>query len=214
MHLGLRHRLQPDRTNQRLWRQWLLRSTDFELTGFIRELTFGLSACSVKTITLNVGGTARTETPNGGTTTLDLRDSHATVSFAVISGTCQPAMARMTFNGDAHITDVSMSPAFDLASTFADLSVVRNPIANSGASISGEVAANCFGGSVAVMSRGIIVPGTTGRCPASGALDISARGPHTIARYAVDGSVQVDRSVDGTVDETFPSCLVSLPCTP
>jgi Tol biopolymer transport system component len=190
----------------------VLRSTRFDLKGFIQELTFGLSACAVKSITLSVDGTVQLDTPAGMVTTLTLHDSHAMVSFAVLGNTCEPAVAHMTFNGDAHVTDVTRSPPLDLASTFSNVTVTLSPILNTGVDFSGAIGADCFGGTADVMTRSSIMRGATGPCPASGVLDISRRGPHTTARYTPEGAVQIDTGADGTVDQTLPSCVVSVPC--
>jgi len=180
-------------------------------TGVSGALTLSGSDpdCRYNTAAALLTGSLQLETkgPDGttlNTTSMSFDDTTVTMVVEQFDDGCGPVIYRTVINGAIEFTTGEDS----FTGTYTDYTL-RND-GSSGTSmltVSGAVDSACFGTPVQFSTHTPITAGQGGGCPLGGEVDAAHDGTTDRIRFTSEGGVEIDQGNNGTVDDTFNSCL-------
>jgi hypothetical protein len=165
--------------------------------------------CARNALTALLTGSMQVETKDPGGTTLSVTSAifnNTTIAMVVeqFGENCNPVIYRTTINGAASFTTGENT----FAGMYTDYTL-RND-STSGTSmltVSGRIDSECFGTPVQFATHTPLTAGDAGGCPLGGEVDVSHDGTTDRIRYTDTGGVEIDKGIDGTVDDSFDNCL-------
>jgi hypothetical protein len=188
-------------------------STTTTFTNFSAGLSLsdsGLSgSCIYDTVDLKPsGGTISVATTGPPATSTQLTfnsGSDVSINVSQYGAQCVPQIYNLELNGV--VTLVTDTHSFQ--ATYTTYNLFDDTTATPGqdtVDISGTVDSPCFGGAVDLSTfNSLSLNG--GACPKAGAVEVTANGNTDLVSYTGSGGVTIDLGEDGTVDQTFPTCL-------
>jgi hypothetical protein len=165
--------------------------------------------CTYNTVTAQLSGFMHVETEDPAGTTLNVTNATFTnTTIAMVAEQfgekCDPVIYTTTINGAASFTTGENT----FAGTYTNYAM-RND-RTSGTSmltVSGTIDSECFGTPVQFATHTPLTAGNAGGCPLGGEVDVSHDGTTDRIRYTDTGGVEIDKGNNGSVDDSFDSCL-------
>lgn len=165
--------------------------------------------CEHNTLTAQLTGSMVLETkdPQGVTLSTTSAGLHGTTITLVVERfgpSCIPVIYRTTIDGAATFTTGGNT----FAGTYSGFTVHNDHTSGAGMlAVSGAIASECFGTTVVFSTHTPVTAGNAGGCPQGGVVDAAHEGIVDRIRYTPRGGVEIDTGNDGSVDDSFESCL-------
>lgn len=185
-------------------------------TATFTDVTAGLTAacsgdscaCTFDTVTLDISGTLAVVSKDAQGAMLSSMQvafgNGTTISISVnhFAAQCVPDIYTMQIDGAVGLTTNDSTVQTTLVGyTVHDDATSGQDVVQ----LSGSITSACLGGTAQLSTLNDIIIGP-GVCPQSGAVEVSSDAGTDSVTY-VDGSVQIDLGEDGSVDQSFDSCL-------
>lgn len=186
-------------------------ATATNLAGTISPSLGG--SCYVTAATLQItGGSLSLDIPGVGSTSVTFDNTSVAVSVANFNADCVPVKYTLTFNGTATLAVTSTAGAAatnSFAVTFNNFVIGQDArTAPTQTTLDGGITAACFGGTMTLQTLTPLTQAVGQACPNSGVIRVTpAAGSAFDIRYLAGGQVALDTNLDGTAEQTYPSCL-------
>ena len=182
-------------------------TTEVHLTATVSNPQLG-GSCFLTGASLALTGTVQAQIPgdSGVLVTFTTTNVVLDVSAFTNANDCVPLTFSLTFNELANIKELGSGQAFDLQ--FIDF--VMHEDASGGTTLvrlDGNIIAACFGGTVTVATITPLLTQSGSLCFSDGAIQITSSSGQAKIFYLSGGAVQIDADLDGTLDESYLSCL-------
>lgn len=165
--------------------------------------------CTVGAAAGTASGTLDAELPGAVEARLTLADSSVSFLAHAMGADCVPLSYAVTLGGPGTLAATTPFGASGFAGALANL-VLAGELSAEGVEleINGDVAAGCFGGTVALdtVQPLRLPPGEA--CPAAGHW-LAMRQGATVQVFHTIGFVEFDANGDGIPDEAYPTCIDS-----
>lgn len=159
-------------------------------------------------MTLSANGTGEFYDPQTGRTSVMTLTN--LVIQAAYSGTPNDLTITLTIDGGT-ATSFPDDPSLDYSITYHNLSMVMQETPQQiTVSIDGsmDIAGACVSGTFTFATPEPVVYNVSNVCPNAGRVVVTSPLGNATLIFNADGSISVDNGSDGTVDATYPSCLV------
>ncbi len=185
------------------------RTASAVLNGTINPQLGG--SCYVSGVTLVLGsGTLGSQFTGDGGVTVTFSNTSVGVSGISYNGDCVPVQYSLTFNGPATVAVTDGAGAAAQTSygvNFASFVVAQDARSTpTQTQMSGNLTSDCFGGTVTLSTRAALLSSSAAPCPTGGVLRVTAAVTADVL-YSAGGQVGIDTNLDGSSEQTFPSCL-------
>ncbi len=177
-----------------------------DLSGIVATPNFE-GSCFITAADLTLSGGLRTQLPDGRGASVDFSNTAVHAAIVAFDVNCIPLKYALTFNDSAQFTELASGEQF--AATFDTFvfsqDATLNPVE---VQLNGGVTSNCLGEQVTLATLTPMISRFGSLCFQGGALRADSSTAHERVVYLDGGGVGIDSNADGTIDESFDSCLV------
>lgn len=177
-----------------------------DLTAMVSGIPGLGGACEITSLTIVINGTIGAMTSDGVETSMGLTNTTVAVTnISLFSESCVPLRYRLTFNGNAALSNEAGSPVNVVFN--AMIVDVDDSVDPATFQLSGGISSPCLGGAATISTQQALTVLDDEVCPRAGALTATSGGRTVHIFYRANQNVEVDVDGDNVVDPpTYPQC--------
>ncbi|MBI1814773.1 MAG: hypothetical protein HYR72_07335 [Deltaproteobacteria bacterium] len=177
-----------------------------DLSGIVATPNFE-GSCFITAADLTLSGGLRTQLPDGRGASVDFSNTAVHVLIEAFNVNCIPLKYALTFNDSAQFTELASGEQF--VATFDTFVFSQDATLNpTEVQLNGGVTSNCLGEQVTLATLTPMLSRFGTLCFQGGVLRAMSSTAQERVVYLDGGGVGIDSNNDGSVDQTFDSCLV------
>jgi hypothetical protein len=177
-----------------------------DLTAMVSGIPGLGGACEITSLTIVLNGTMGAETSDGVQSAMGLTNTTVAVTnISLFSEACVPLRYRLTFNGNAVLSNLAGSPVNVMFN--AMIVDVDDSVDPATFQLSGGISSTCLGGAATISTQQALTVRDDEVCPRAGALTATSGGRVVHIFYRANQNVEIDVDGDDVVDPpTYPQC--------
>lgn len=177
----------------------------FNLTGSVSATINPLNACLIQALDMTLTGTASVQS-GALDYVVGFNNTHVVLNVNQYSPDCVPVNYRMTVNGAATFSTPAVGGTF--SGTFTNFVFTDDTTSGRDeVTVNGKINSTCLGTEVMFTTINDLIIPPSMPCPNAGLVVVSAMGTSNQVFYNTIGGVDIDLGSDGSIDETFATCL-------